>query len=365
MLRLVAQLPALFRRGVVPDNIIPKDGPFPVPREGENLQELCTEGIKALEIVVSNLEPGTLKRLQVPPLERIRTTSARAPATWRQFLEDVPDRGLELSTLWATARAFQTALGTDHEQTPEQETQLQDLALLAFWRRCFLVHAFLMEQRLSERPAAEVAILRPSLKAEIQMLQDLLTALLAGSSGAATVAARAQATRDGATARRAAATAAAQALLERSPAPRRRVAPAAPVQSAVPPVEPPNSTVEGIQRWIHSVRSTGAVAANASDGDWRRQLQVLRAGLTGTAVCLGDPGAITSPTSSMKIRSESECPICLEMLPAGTNPEKVIPLPCGHSFHSSCASQWLQKCPRCPVCRHSPFLPLEVKKTLP
>lgn len=50
-----------------------------------------------------------------------RTTSARAPATWRQFLEDVPDRGLELSTLWATARAFQTALGMDHEQTPEQE----------------------------------------------------------------------------------------------------------------------------------------------------------------------------------------------------------------------------------------------------
>ena len=50
-----------------------------------------------------------------------RTTSARAPATWRQFLEDVPDRGLELSTLWATARAFQTSLGTDHEQTPEQE----------------------------------------------------------------------------------------------------------------------------------------------------------------------------------------------------------------------------------------------------
>lgn len=40
----MAQLPALFRRGVVPDNIIPKDGPFPVPREGENLQELCTEG---------------------------------------------------------------------------------------------------------------------------------------------------------------------------------------------------------------------------------------------------------------------------------------------------------------------------------
>ena len=40
----VAQLPTLFRRGVVPDNIIPKDGPFPVPREGENLEELCTEG---------------------------------------------------------------------------------------------------------------------------------------------------------------------------------------------------------------------------------------------------------------------------------------------------------------------------------
>ena len=48
-------------------------------------------------------------------------------------------------------------------------TELQDLALLAFWRRCFLVHAFLLEQRLPERPAAEMAILRPSLKAEIQM----------------------------------------------------------------------------------------------------------------------------------------------------------------------------------------------------
>lgn len=58
--------------------------------------------------------------------------------------------------------------------------------------------------------------------------------------------------------------------------------------------------MEGIQRWIHSVRSTGAVAANASDGDWRRQLQVLRAGLTGTAVCLGDPGAVTSPTSVLE-----------------------------------------------------------------
>ena len=43
-------------------------------------------------------------------------------------------------------------------------------------------------------------------------------------------------------------------------------------------------------------------------------------------------------SGSMKICSESECPICLEMLPAGANPEKVIPLPCGHSFHSSCAS---------------------------
>ena len=48
------------------------------------------------------------------------------------------------------------------------------------------------------------------------------------------------------------------------------------------------------------MRSTGAVAANASDGDWRRQLQVLRAGLTGTAVCLGDPGAVTSPKSVLE-----------------------------------------------------------------
>ena len=46
---------------------------------------------------------------------------------------------------------------------------------------------------------------------------------------------------------------------------------------------------------------------------------------------------VTSLVGSLKITSERECAICLEMLPAGATPEKVIPLPCGHSFHSTCA----------------------------
>lgn len=356
MHRLVADLPALFRRGVVPEGFAPALDTGDLPRPVQQLTEVCAEGIQSLEPLLSHLETG----------KRIHAATSRTPgpvaspsgleSPWQHFLRAVPDRDLELSSVWAHAAAHLQGLEMDPEQ---RETQLKDLALLALWRRSCLVHRFLVD-RLSNCACfnADLAILRPSMKAEIQMFKGLLTAISAGSVGACAVAATAQATRDAAQQRRSAAAAAATALVQR-----RCPAPAAPVP--VPgraPVEPPNSTVEGIQRWLHSVRETASVAASGSDTDWKRQKEVLRAGLTGTAVCLGSD-SWPSPKGSLKITSERECAICLEMLPAGATPEKVIPLPCGHSFHSTCASQWLQKCPRCPVCRHSPFLPLEVKKT--
>lgn len=51
---------------------------------------------------------------------------------------------------------------------------------------------------------------------------------------------------------------------------------------------------------------------------------------------------------------EGDCAICLE--PLGPDDGRQV-LPCGHSFHIKCAAQWLQTRPRCPMCRHSPFLP--------
>lgn len=354
MHRLVADLPALFRRGVVPEGFAPALDTGDLPRPVQQLTEVCAEGIQSLELLLSHLETG----------KRIHAATSRTPgpvaspsgleSPWQHFLRAVPDRDLELSSVWAHAAAHLQGLEMDPEQ---RETQLKDLALLALWRRSCLVHRFLVD-RLSNCACfnADLAILRPSMKAEIQMFKGLLTAISAGSVGACAVAATAQATRDAAQQRRSAAAAAATALVQR-----RCPAPAAPVPGRAP-VEPPNSTVEGIQRWLHSVRETASVAASGSDTDWKRQKEVLRAGLTGTAVCLGSD-SWPSPKGSLKITSERECAICLEMLSAGATPEKVIPLPCGHSFHSTCASQWLQKCPRCPVCRHSPFLPLEVKKT--
>lgn len=355
MHRLVADLPALFRRGVVPEGFAPALDTGDLPRPGQQLTEVCAEGIQSLELLLSHLETG--KRIHAatsrPP--GLVASASRSESLWQGFLQAVPDRDLELSSVWAHAATHLQGSEMDPEQ---RETQLKDLALLALWRRSCLVRRFLVD-RLSNCACsdADLAILRPSMKAEIQMFKALLTTISAGSVGACAVAATAQATRDAAQQRRSAAAAAATALVQR-----RCPVPAAPVP--VPgraPVEPPNSTVEGIQRWLHSVRETASVAASGSDTDWKRQKEVLRAGLTGTAVCLGSD-SWPSPKGSLRITSERECAICLEMLPAGAMPEKVIPLPCGHSFHSTCASQWLQKCPRCPVCRHSPFLPLEVKK---
>mmetsp|Transcript_49921 Transcript_49921/g.93433 ORF Transcript_49921/g.93433 Transcript_49921/m.93433 type:complete len:222 (+) Transcript_49921:1-666(+) len=206
------------------------------------------------------------------------------------------------------------------------------------------------------------------------MLKALLVAFAAGSAGADSLASKAQAARKPAEARCAAAAANIESLASaharQARSQRTRSANALPafVSPHVPsqpsaPARPPSSAVEGIQRWVDSVRQTGAVAASGNDTDWRRQLDVLRAGLTGTAVCLSPEkgsklphlpslSANRSPTPS----HQEECPICLE--PIWSVKQDRAPLPCGHTFHVTCLSQWLQKHPCCPMCRHSPFMPI-------
>lgn len=213
MHRLVADLPALFRRGVVPEGFAPALDTGDLPRPVQQLTEVCAEGIQSLEPLLSHLETG----------KRIHAATSRTPgpvaspsgleSPWQHFLRAVPDRDLELSSVWAHAAAHLQGLEMDPEQ---RETQLKDLALLALWRRSCLVHRFLVD-RLSNCACfnADLAILRPSMKAEIQMFKGLLTAISAGSVGACAVAATAQATRDAAQQRRSAAAAAATALVQR------------------------------------------------------------------------------------------------------------------------------------------------------
>ncbi|KNA15677.1 hypothetical protein SOVF_095990 isoform A [Spinacia oleracea] len=43
-----------------------------------------------------------------------------------------------------------------------------------------------------------------------------------------------------------------------------------------------------------------------------------------------------------------DCSICLESFVEGN---KLINLPCGHRFHTSCLYPWLQTCGKCPYCR--------------
>lgn len=45
--------------------------------------------------------------------------------------------------------------------------------------------------------------------------------------------------------------------------------------------------------------------------------------------------------------TQEECSVCLEDLSIAA----VSKLSCGHSFHCTCASTWLQRNPTCPLCR--------------
>ncbi|CAE8712270.1 unnamed protein product, partial [Polarella glacialis] len=284
-----------------------------------------------------------------------------------------------------------------------EEELVGTLALDALNRRLRLSEHWL-QRRLAEIGAgskggggAGMSLLRSALLAELQMLHSVAAAVSAGPSGAEDVAAKAVAAREGlaaeaavaqdAASNAAAVTAAAARSLSRvvagassnaslaRPGRLGRASPAPVRVVARPPSAGPKTAAEEIQRWIQEVRRTGSVAAGGEDGDWRRQLAVVRAGLTGTAVCLGGDGsqpaggkklpplqgAITVASRSLPLAASgaaNECPICLE--PLGSKPsDQLVPLPCGHAFHSACASQWLQRNPRCPMCRHSPFVPMD------
>ncbi|KAF8116690.1 hypothetical protein N665_0015s0064 [Sinapis alba] len=55
--------------------------------------------------------------------------------------------------------------------------------------------------------------------------------------------------------------------------------------------------------------------------------------------------------SSAEVKTERrDCSICLESF---TNGDKLISLPCTHSFHSSCLNPWLKACGDCPYCRRA------------
>lgn len=105
---------------------------------------------------------------------------------------------------------------------------------------------------------------------------------------------------------------------------------------------------------VARIRSTSAVAvatsAASSPAEWRQHVESVRAGLAGTVACLA-PEA-TTPTVAP--RGAGECAICLEALGGTATARR---LACGHAFHAACAAQWLQRRPRCPICRHSPFEP--------
>lgn len=126
--------------------------------------------------------------------------------------------------------------------------------------------------------------------------------------------------------------------------------------------------ISDIRRWIGQIRSTPSVAAAADEASWRRHMDIVRTGMTGTAACLSlapqRRRSVSSPAwprAHEHERVESECAICLE--PLGPVDERRL-LPCGHTFHVKCAAQWLQCRPRCPICRHSPFLPAQEHQPL-
>ncbi|TVU26922.1 hypothetical protein EJB05_29495, partial [Eragrostis curvula] len=64
--------------------------------------------------------------------------------------------------------------------------------------------------------------------------------------------------------------------------------------------------------------------------------------------------ASISPTTTAAV----SCPICLEDFVVG---DGLIVMPCSHSFHGSCLTEWLKLSRFCPCCRHA--LPPEDDET--
>ena len=424
----MAELPGVFRRGT--------EFSGSCRRLFEDPFEECTYRLRRLDDFAAKLAKEGWHDSE---------SERSAPAAkhhWQDsdsaFLRAVPDKGLELHNVWKAAWEF----CQDASKSADEEV-VRRTALQAICRRFSVADGWLRQRLADLRPQCkDLVIFLPVLRAELDKLKAVLTAVAAGSSGAEALTAKAVAARGQAEARCAAAAANVKSLAQRGPRhpvqrPNRATAtdslhsptataasPSSPqASSPPPPVQPPSSAVEGIQRWVESVRQTGAVAASSNDRDWRRQLDLLRAGLTGTAVCLSPEKGSKLPSlpSLPSLRRNSspnleECPICLEPLrPHKQSLIPLVPLPCGHSFHAACAcrpqfmaeqpwpgvggwgilswwfqnhlfhsdgrtggvilhkaslvcaiyenssvarSQWLQKCPRCPMCRHSPFVPM-------
>ena len=280
----------------------------------------------------------------------IATKTKRHDAAESAFLQAVPDKGLEMHQVWKTAWEF---CHSDFKEC-EDEGLVRHMALQAVCRRFAVVEGWLRERLANLKPQRkDLVVFLPVLRAELEKLKAVLAAVTAGSSGAEALTAKALAARDRAEARYAAAAARVTSLAQRGsnpqiPQPPHRPSPSpspgpsspSPQISPLPPIQPPSSAVEGIQRWVESVRQTGSVAASSSDSDWRRQLDFLRAGLTGTkAVCLSPEKGSRLPSLSRKASVNLEdCPICLEPLrPPKQMHVPLIPLPCGHSFHAACA----------------------------
>ena len=356
MLQLVAELPGVFRRGEAASSSLPST----TRRLFEDPGEECTYRLRRLEDLAAELKEGW-KPVAVDGL-----TGPKPAKHWHDsesdFLRTVPDKGLELHHVWTRAWEF---------CQPADEERVREMALQAICRRFAGGEGWLRERLADLKPQPkDMVIFLPVLRAELEKLKVVLAAVTAGSSGAEALAAKALANQSKAEARCAAAAASVTSLAQRGPrqqaaqkaqpAPLRHAELRAPRAASVPsshlpptspsspqpPIQPPSSAVEGIQRWVESVRQTGSVAASSNDRDWRRQLDVLRAGLTGTkAVCLSPEKAEkSSRLPSLPSRRNSsasnleECPICLEPL----RPQKqmlvpLIPLPCGHSFHAACA----------------------------
>lgn len=53
-------------------------------------------------------------------------------------------------------------------------------------------------------------------------------------------------------------------------------------------------------------------------------------------------------------RKSQDCSICLESFIEG---DKLICLPCEHTFHSDCLDPWVQTCGDCPYCRKVIIVP--------
>lgn len=47
---------------------------------------------------------------------------------------------------------------------------------------------------------------------------------------------------------------------------------------------------------------------------------------------------------------DSNCAICFEQI-TSNGPHRLVALRCGHLFGSSCATQWINLQPKCPICK--------------